>query len=403
MTRYAQAILLAALAGSIAKTQPPTLPDLLLLDRGVLEGSRQAFRTGQGSVDPGTRTLMQEAEEALRAELVSVTQKEQVPPSGDKHDYMSLGPYWWPDSTRPGGLPYVRRDGEVNPEYRRYGDNERIGAMVDRVRALALAYAISGEERYAEKAVRQVRCWFLDRATRMNPHLEYAQAIRGVNQGRGIGIIETYSFRYLVDALLLLKRSPQWTHSVEEGINIWFNSYLTWLLESQNGKDEAGWKNNHGSAYDVQVSCIALFLGKAEIARRILKEAGPKRVAVQIEPDGSQPLELERTKSWGYSNMNLDALIELAGLGKRFGVDLWGFATEDGRSIRRALEFLLPYALGERKWGWVQIVPMDPGRMYFALRMAAHAYDEPSFASAARAVLNEEVECSLVSFYLPPQ
>ena len=183
---------------------------------------------------------MEDAERALKADLVSVMQKQQTPPSGDKHDYMSLAPYWWPDPTKPGGLPYIRRDGERNPEYRTFGDNERCDAMVNRVEALALAFAVSGKERYSDRAILQLRVWFLDPSTKMNPNLNFAQAIKGVNDGRGIGIIETYSFRRLIDAMILLKQSKGWTAEIDRGIRAWFEAYLRWLQESPNGKEEAG-------------------------------------------------------------------------------------------------------------------------------------------------------------------
>ncbi len=278
----------------------------------------------------------------------------------------------------------MRRDGEVNPEVRRYGDNNRMDGMVDRVQALALAYAMTDDERYADKAIDQIEHWFVAPATRMNPNLNFGQAIKGVVTGRGIGIIETYQFRFLIDALTLLQASPDWTSAVDSGLNGWFNSYLTWLLESPYGKDEAAWKNNHGSAYDVQVSCIALYLGKDDIARKVLNEVLTKRIAVQVEPDGSQPLELERTKSWGYSNMNLEALIELAHLGRRVDVDLWNAATSDGRSIRTALTFLLPYALGEKEWSWPLLDPLESERLFYSVTKAADHLKDPAFVQAAR-------------------
>jgi hypothetical protein len=383
--------------------QQSGMPDVLLLNRAALEEARSSYHTNQATVSPAVHELLNEAEQELNKELVSVVQKQQTPPSGDKHDYMSLGPYWWPDSTKPDGLPYIRRDGEVNPEYRLVGDNERIDHMVNNVSTLAIAYAVSQDDRYAVRAVHQVKAWFLDPATKMNPNLEFAQAIKGVNQGRGIGIIETYSFRHLIDAFILLNQSNEWTKDVHRGINTWLGSYLTWLQESPNGKDEAGWKNNHGSAYDVQVSCIALYLGKKEIAQRILKEVGDKRIAVQIEPDGSQPLELERTKSWGYSNMNLDALVELGLLAERSGIDLWSFRTEDGRSIRKAVDFMLSYALGKKKWTSQQLGSFHPGRMYFSLTISALRYNAKPYKDAATMILDDEVRSSRVIFSLPPQ
>jgi hypothetical protein len=355
---------------------------VLLLDSAALEVARDGYRSGGTDGSPLLAELFRDAEDAMRAPLLSIVQKKQVPPSGSKHDYMSLAPYWWPDSAKPDGLPYVRRDGEVNPEYRQFGDNERMDRMQENVTTLALAFAISGKESYADRGVKQLKVWFLDSATRMTPHLNFAQAIRGVNAGRGIGIIETYGFRNLIDGMLLLRSSGAWTDEIQSGMSAWCGAYLDWLLTSQNGRDEAGWKNNHGSAYDVQVSCVALFVGRSDVAGQVLRTAGERRIAVQIEPDGSQPLELERTKSWGYSNMNLDALMELALLGERFGIDLWNYTTNDGRCIRKAIDFLLPYALGERRWAWVQFSPLDPERMYWSTGLAASRYHDERYRSA---------------------
>jgi hypothetical protein len=390
---------------SFAMAAAPDLPaqthgqELLLLNRAALDGGHDLYRSGRAG--SAVKTLLAEADSVLHAPLVSVVQKEHLPPSGDRHDYMSIGPYWWPDPTKPDGLPYVRRDGEVNPEYRTYGDHERIGTMIGNVQTLALAYSITREERYALQAVRQVSCWFLEDSTQMHPHLEYAQAIRGVNQGRGIGIIETYGFRHLIDALFILARSKSWTPEIQRGVSAWLSAYLTWLQESPNGKDEAGWKNNHGSAYDVQVVCIARYLGKLDVARRILNEAGTKRIAVQVEPDGSQPLELERTKSWDYSVMNLDALVELAILGDRLGSDLWNFTTSDGRGIRTALNYLIPYSLGKQPWTGTQIVPFKPQRLHFALSWAAVRFNDSTYAAAASALSTDSLQASREQFRIP--
>jgi hypothetical protein len=273
--------------------------------------------------------------------------------------------------------------------------------LVDRVQSLALAYDITGESSFATHAVRQVERWFLDPATRMNPNLNYGQAIKGVVDGRGIGIIETYKFRHLLDALTLLSRSKDWTPVVDSGMNAWLSSYLAWLQESQHGKDEAGWKNNHGTAYDVQVSCIALYLARDEVARKILSEVLTKRIAVQVEPDGSQPLELERTKSWGYSNMNLEALIELAHLGRRVDVDLWNASTEDGRSIRAAVQFLIPYALEEKEWTWPLLEPLDPARLNYSVTMAAEQFKDPLFVRASRHASIADGRNTVRMFFVP--
>jgi hypothetical protein len=391
----------AILLCSISLFAQQHLPNVFLMNRATLAAVRQSYGKPNSEFKPAIDALLGDAREALKSEPVSVVQKTEIPPSGDKHDYMSVAPYWWPDSTKPGGIPYIRRDGERNPEYYTLGDHRRKGKMVSDVQTLALAYYICQDERFAQKAVMLLQVWFLDPATRMNPNLNFAQAIKGVNNGRGIGIIETYEFRDLIDALQLLQGSRHWTRSVHQRMKNWFFAYLTWLQESPNGKDEADEKNNHGSAYDIQVASIALYLGKNELAREVVSGVPVKRIAVQVMADGSQPLELARTKSWGYSLMNTQALINLALLGEHVGLDLWHYANAEGRGIRKAIDFLLPYALGEKQWTWKQIVPMERERMVPVLRMAALKYDDTKYKKASDKLMSAEVLKSRAILTLP--
>jgi hypothetical protein len=167
------------------------------------------------------------------------------------------------------------------------------------------------------------------------------------------------------------------------GLKEWFSRYLTWLLESKNGKEEARTKNNHGTVYAVQVSCIALFVGKEDVARATALTC-TNRIVSQVEPDGSQPFELVRTKSWNYSMLNLEGLMQLAWLGERFGENAWSVVTKDGRSIRKAIDFLVPAARGEETWKHQQIARMEIERMYAVLRLAAAKYGEKRYLQFAR-------------------
>jgi hypothetical protein len=222
--------------------------------------------------------------------------------------------------------------------------------MIGTVETLALAWYFTGNEPYAGKATQLLRAWFLAPATRMNPNFEFAQAVPGVNTGRGTGLIEMAGMTSLVDSIGLLAGSKAWTDADQRGMQQWFTQFVRWMQESKNGRDESAAKNNHGTYYDVELTTFALFIGKNEIATNILRSVPEKRIARQIQPDGRQPLELARTNAWGYSVMNLRGLMSLAQLGDRLGIDLWRYETSDGRSIRKALDCLVAFATSEREW-----------------------------------------------------
>ena len=354
-------------------------PRVFLLDATQLRLMRQRIHDGDKTIAGAWAKLERDAQEALSEGPFSVVNKERTPPSGDKHDYMSQAPYFWPDPKSPSGLPYIRRDGERNPEINKITDHRSLDQVESSVDTLALAYYFKGDERYAAKAAQLLRAFFLDPPTRMNPNLQYAQFIPGVNTGRGIGLIETRGLTRVVDAVGLLAGSTSLTAIDERGLHEWFGRFLQWMLESKNGRDEAAAKNNHGTYYDVQVVSYALFVGRKELAVRVLQDARQKRIALQIESDGRQPLELARTKAWSYSNGNLDGLMLLARLGEHCGVDLWNYQTTDGRSIRKALEFLIPIALGERKWAYQELGGLQPQMLFPLMRRGANVYHDKQY------------------------
>src|SRR5688572_24982575 len=197
--------------------------------------------------ESAVKKIDNDARKALTTKVGSIVTKEATPPSGDKHDYMSQAPYFWRNPNTATGLPYVRRDGERNPEIKKYPDHDLLNAMIETVERLSLGYSVTSKNEYAARAAEILRMWFLDPGTRMNPNLEFAQAIPGINTGRGIGIIETRGLTRVVDSVGLLAGSESWTRSDQAGIEEWFAKYLTWLRESKHGKDESAAENNHGT------------------------------------------------------------------------------------------------------------------------------------------------------------
>ena len=365
-------------ASAFSQVKRPVPPNVFLMDaQGLLE-VKLDLGAGEKKYDAAVAKIEADAKKALSAGPFTVTSKSADPPSGDKHDYMSQAPYFWPDPSKKDGLPYIRRDGERNPEINKYPDHGTLDKLESAVAALSLAYYLKGDETYAARSVLLLRTFFLEPSTRMNPNLEYAQAIPGVNTGRGIGLIETRGLTRVVDAIGLLEGSKSLTAADLLGLKDWFSKFLSWMQQSKNGRDESAAKNNHGSSYDVQVTSYALLVGKRELAKQIVETAKTKRIALQIEPDGRQPLELERTKAWSYSIMNLDELMQLATLGDTVGVDLWNYQTPDGRSIRRALEFLFPFSVGE-KWKYQQLGEWQPDELFPLMRRAAGKYHDDKF------------------------
>jgi len=374
-------ILLSATAAACAQsaTSPATGPKVLLWDASALRAARSSLSRGEPGLQPALVQLRAEAARALQLAPPSVMDKLLMAASGDKHDYFSFGPYWWPDPARPGGLPYIRRDGEVNPDSKKGTDDTAFGRMGEAVATLGLAYWFTGEEQYAQKAAALVRVWFLDPATRMNPNLEHAQAIPGVNDGRGIGIIESRHLTAICDALALLGDSPAWPAGDRAAFRQWLDTYYGWLTNSGHGRDEQGERNNHGSWYDVQASYLALALDRPAEARQILTDGLTRRLAHQVRPDGAQPLELARTKSLDYSLFNLEALFDCAALAEHVGLDWWRFTTPDGRSLRAALAYLAPYADPAKPWPKEDLHAADRSRLLPLFTRYLRHVDEPIF------------------------
>ena len=339
-------------------SQIDQLPTTFLINPAVLSANKLKINEADKELGHILSKVVLLAEEAMDNGPYSVTYKEKTPPSGDKRDYMSVGPYWWPDSTKSNGLPYIRRDGIVNPERYKIQDAEFFKSVCNDVFLLSLSEYFTGNKKYADKAVDILHTWFLDEKTRMNPHLNYGQSIPGRTEGRGIGLIDTRSLVYLIDGIQILKTTGHLPKDTYEGIQIWFKKFLNWMITSPIGLDEADEHNNHGTYYDVQTVAMALFTDQKELAANILRSQTQKRIENQFAEDGSQPHELARTLSWNYSVMNLMGFFELALLAENVNIDLWNYMTPNGKSIKKGFLWLLPYAEG-LPWQHTQIKPID--------------------------------------------
>lgn len=263
------------------------------------------------------------------------------------HDYYSEGDYWWPDPDNPGGA-YVRRDGRSNSD-KFDGHRDALIAFGRTVPALAAVWELTGDPRYAEAAMRHLRAWFVDPATRMNPNLDHAQAIIGVNSGRAIGVIDTLQIVEVARAAeLFARRHAPGYAAIRAEVERWFVAYLDWLTTSPFGMQERDEKNNHGSCWLLQASAFAALLGRGDVLEAARTRLRTVIVPTQVAADGRQPLELARTKPYAYSLFNLDVLAASAWL--LGGRDLVAWETGDGRSIAKAIAFMAPYVADKAHW-----------------------------------------------------
>jgi len=340
----------------------------LFLDSSLLTQAKKIYQSNErnGLFVPEITKLIQEANTYLRVRPPSVMDKAVMPPNVTKHDYLSLTPYRWPNPDTPNGLPYLFRDGETNPEVHLISDKDNMDKMVIMAKVLSLAYFFTDDSKYAAKVQELLRVWFLNEDTRMNPNLEYSELIRGISKVNPSGVIAGGYLTNLFDVIPIMEKSSTWTRQDKEGMEKWFGQYLDWLLHSKAGTIESLKLNNHGTYYYVQVTSIALFLNKTDIVKKILQQTMqdpstatfsdvPKLISFKIFADGRQPFELSRTKSLDYSLFNLLGLFKLAIIGEHVGINLWNYKTADGGGLRKALDHLIPYALGEKDWPYEQL------------------------------------------------
>lgn len=365
--------LLLGCTATKGNNNPVQTPGVFILNSDVLKKNKARLKAGDASLLPAYKKLLNDADKALEEGPFSVMEKKHMPPSGDKHDYMSLAPYHWPDPTKKDGLPYLRKDGQTNPEVKEYKDKEYMPKLCELVNTLALAYYFSEEEKYAEHATELIKVWYLNPDTRMNPNLNFAQAIKGVNTGRGAGLIDARHFMKVIDAIGLLQSSKHWTPKDQQGMKDWFTSFLNWMQTSPIGLDEMDARNNHGTYYDALRLSMALFIDSTDLAKKIVDNA-TKRLDSQMDAEGKFPLEMQRTIALHYNVFNLEAYFMIASMAEEVGFDLWNYTSPSGASLKKGFDFLSPYITNSKEWTGQQIKPYPFEEGYRVLMLAEEEY-----------------------------
>jgi hypothetical protein len=328
--------------------------------------------------------ILSAARRYLAEQPITVTAAHSDRTQGGPHDYFSEGDYWWPDPKKPGG-PYIRRDGFSNPA--NFNDHRealiRLSVMAP---AVAAAWRLTKDKRYSAHFLQHLRAWFVDSATRMNPNLEYAQAIFGVSKGRGTGIIDTLHLVEVVRALRVLEAAGGLSTAELEPIRAWFAAYVDWMATSPNGKEEEAAKNNHGTCWILQAAEFAQFAHRADLTALCRDRFKTAIVPDQIAKDGSLPLELARTKPYSYSLFDTDVLSGICQTLSTPGDNLWRFKGPNGKGVADAIAFVFPYIADKSKWPFAKDVEYfdDLPARRPSLLFAGEALGRPEYVTVWR-------------------
>jgi hypothetical protein len=310
--------------------------------------------------------ILAEAAWAMQQQPVTITNETSPRSAGGKHDFFSEADYFWPDPKNPDG-PYVNRDGMTNPD--NFVAHRKAMIRLSKViAALASAYQLTHDEQYVAHAIKHLRAWFIDADTYMNPNLQFSQAVKGLFTGRNYGIIDTIHLMEVAQGVIVMENAAVFDKQTLEGVKLWFHRYNEWLNTSKMGLDEKRTKNNHSTCWAMQVASFAKLSGDQAWLDTCINLYKTVLLPNQMGLDGSFPLELARTKPYGYSLFNLDALAALCQILSNGKNDLWTFALADGRSVKKAIDYLYPFVADKSKW------PLKPDVMYWNDWPVAHPF-----------------------------
>ncbi len=352
----------------------------------------------KNDVKPYLEELQKFADLYMKSGPWSVTYHSGKAASGDPHDYYSESPYWWPDPDDP-EAPFIRKDGFRNPE--RFTDHkESLAEMTIAVSILSIAGHYLQKAGYSRRAVEILRIWFIDDSTRMNPHLEYAQAIPNTSSGRSVGIIDTHNWTKWFDALYLLSLSGLWANHEQDKLRRWFSDYLEWMLNSEKGQEEKMRSNNHATWWTAQTAALSSFTGRRDLLPMLEDHTKNFLIRNQIEGSGRCPEEEARTRSYDYVLFNLEAFGFLCRFFERHNIYLWEWENNRGGSIKKALDYMIPYIEHPQLWKGEQVTKIyrrDPAILVFT---GMH-YPDAGYLDIYKQQMTERVPGSRESRYDP--
>jgi len=325
----------------------------------------------------------------------SVMNKTITPPTGSKHDYESLAPYWWPDCSSVGNTtqltpeqiwttcPYVQKDGQFNPDVRQLAnDVGEFSDMSDAIFYSAMAWAFNGSSIFSSNVANYINVWFLDPATSMTPNLNYGQVQRGPGKQNGThtGVLDLKCMTKIVSGILILRngKAPEWTSDLDSQFVTWVLEYITWLQTADIAIQERNSTNNHGTFYFNQLAALQIYVGDQDGANSSIAAYFTGIYLGQIAANGDQPLESARTRPYHYRAYNLAAMITNARIGEYVGYNAWNLTTTAGGTIKSALDYAMTQPAGAD----------DPTELYSVVAAVASQYGDPTGKYAAYLLKN---------------